>query len=103
MAEGTEMAIMTSDDHHMPGAVARMMMYETRLIVVETMEKEQMQSLFSAFQGECLWQEESLLFSCDETRIYQVLDYIKEQKIFIRKIERLESSLETLFLEVVQK
>lgn len=100
----TNVALLNEGKIAMQGTVEELKnMQSGNGFIVETVEKSQMQSLLSAFEGECLLQEEKLLFSCEEERFYQVLDFMKEQKISIRKIEKKESSLETLFLEVVKK
>lgn len=44
-----------------------------------------------------------LVFSGDRSGIYDILKYVADHKISIQKIERLEPSLEALFLEVMKK
>lgn len=45
----------------------------------------------------------SLVFSGNGDRIFEVLNYISENKISVQKIERMEPSLESLFLEVANQ
>lgn len=43
----------------------------------------------------------SLVFDGNKDKIFELLNYITENKISVQKIERMEPSLESLFLEVV--
>ena len=45
----------------------------------------------------------SFAFSGNGDRIFEILNYIVESKISVQKIERMEPSLESLFLEVAKQ
>ena len=45
----------------------------------------------------------ALLFLGEQFKMFEVLEFITEHKILISKIERVEPSLESLFMEVVSK
>lgn len=45
----------------------------------------------------------TLLFLGEQFKMFEVLEFITEHKILISKIERVEPSLESLFMEVVSK
>jgi len=45
----------------------------------------------------------SFIFSGNGDRIFELLSYIAENKISVQKIERMEPSLESLFLEVANQ
>ena len=47
--------------------------------------------------------EATLLFLGEQFKMFEVLEFITEHKILISKIERVEPSLESLFMEVVSK
>lgn len=46
---------------------------------------------------------DTLLFLGEQFKMFEVLEFITEHKILISKIERVEPSLESLFMEVVSK
>ena len=47
-------------------------------------------------------EENALIFQGNENRFFDMMQYISENRIPIHKIERLEPTLETLFLEVTK-
>lgn len=47
-------------------------------------------------------EESALIFQGNENRFFDMMQYISESRIPIQKIERLEPTLETLFLEVTK-
>ena len=47
--------------------------------------------------------KDTLLFLGEQFKMFEVLEFITEHKILISKIERVEPSLESLFMEVVSK
>lgn len=63
-------------------------------------DAEEMMRLFEDFRQTG---KSSFVFSGKGDRIFQLLSYIAENKISVQKIERMEPSLESLFLEVVNQ
>lgn len=48
-------------------------------------------------------EQDTLVFSGGEMQMFAVLDFIQRNKLSIRRIERSEASLESLFMEVLKK
>ena len=69
--------------------------------IIEIEKKEVADTLTEAF---CEFQrtENVLVFQGDEDRFFDIMKYISENKIPIQKIERIEPTLESLFLEVTK-
>lgn len=59
--------------------------------------------LLNGFEGTRMVDNETVAFSGDDGRMFEVFDFIKENNLSVRKIERFEPSLESLFVEVVKK
>ena len=59
--------------------------------------------LLNGFEGTRMVDNETVAFSGDDGRMFKVFDFIKENNLSVRKIERFEPSLESLFVEVVKK
>ena len=62
--------------------------------------KEQVRKEFEAI---CREEDEKLFFLGDEEIQFRVMKYLVEMKANVRKIERCETSLESLFIETVKK
>ncbi len=63
-------------------------------------DAKRMMQIFEDFQQTG---KRSLIFGGNGDRIFKLLNYITENKISVQKIERMEPSLESLFLEVVNQ
>lgn len=61
---------------------------------------ERIMQIFKDFQRTG---KSSFVFSGNKDRIFELLNYITEHKISVQKIERMEPSLEALFLEVAKQ
>lgn len=59
--------------------------------------------LLKSFDNARLTQKDVITFVGGEDRMFEILDFVKENKISLRKIERCEPTLESLFMEVVKK
>ncbi|MBE6552700.1 MAG: ABC transporter ATP-binding protein [Ruminococcaceae bacterium] len=70
---------------------------------VELINSEDALLLSEAFEKSRIIQKDTVLFSGEEDRIFQVMGFIKENKMRINKLERNEITLESLFLEVIGK
>ena len=71
--------------------------------LVEVECEEDAKSILQAFAGCRLEEGKRLVFEDYEKNMFSVMEFITEQKIPIVRMERLEPSLESLFLEVVEK
>ena len=56
-----------------------------------------------SFDNARLTQKDVITFVGGEDRMFEILDFVKENKISLRRIERCEPTLESLFMEVVKK
>ena len=70
--------------------------------VVETVDTHGIERLKEAFATARLYGNEALVFAGGDDVLFAVLEFIKENRIAVRRIERLEPTLESLFLEVVR-
>ncbi|RDU23661.1 ABC transporter ATP-binding protein [Anaerosacchariphilus polymeriproducens] len=69
---------------------------------IELEHSEDADKLLSVFSGGKKLTERHLTFNeSDELKMIEVLGFIVEQKLSLKKVERLETTLESLFLEVV--
>ena len=71
--------------------------------IAEMLDADAAEKLLSAFPDAVRKDRVSLVFSGGAERIFEVLAFIGEKKLPLRKIERAERSLESLFAEVVKK
>lgn len=75
--------------------------YRTKEYLLETERESDMAYLLDAFPI-CRQSGENRLVLCEnENSLYDVLQFVSEKKISIQKIERMEPTLETLFMETV--
>lgn len=70
--------------------------------IIEIEKKEVADTLTEAFRELQRTEENLLVFRGDENRFFDIMKYISENKIPIQKIERIEPTLESLFLEVTK-
>lgn len=80
--------------------------YRTKEYVLETEQPEDTQKLMRAFSS-CVKtascsQADQLLFQGDENTLFELLRFVTDQKIPVLKVERLEPTLESLFMEVAK-
>jgi len=71
--------------------------------LVETETREDCDKLLLHFANAELIERETLRIQGADDVMYAVLSFIAEEKLSLRRIERVEPSLESLFLEVVAK
>lgn len=70
---------------------------------IEVEHRQDAEKLINAFEG-CKSGDNSRIVMCsNEKNIFDVMQFIATQKIAVSKIERLEPTLESLFLEVVEQ
>ena len=77
--------------------------HRTETFTVETADVTNAQMLANAFPDVTDRGQDTLVFSGGEEAFLDVLRFIAENRISVRKVERIEPSLESLFLEVVAK
>lgn len=70
--------------------------------IIEMEKKEVTDTLTEAFSELQRTEENVLVFRGDENHFFDIMQYISENKIPIQKIERIEPTLESLFLEVTK-
>jgi ABC-2 type transport system ATP-binding protein len=75
------------------------------IFTVEVLESRHAEALATAFTNATYYNytKDTLVFSGGEDDFLDVLRFIAENKISVRKAERMEPSLESLFMEVVAK
>ena len=69
---------------------------------MEMEKKEVTDTLAKAFRKLQCTEENVLVYQGDEDHFFDIMKYISENKIPITKIERIEPTLESLFLEVTK-
>ena len=76
--------------------------YRREEYLLETETRETMELLQKTFPG-IRAQGQQLFFREQDNSIFDVLKFVTDQKLPLLKLERLEPTLETLFMEVVEK
>lgn len=76
--------------------------YRTKEYLLETEQENGIQGLLRAFNGCRQSDKNQIVFHEGEHTIFDVLRFVTDQKIPILKVERLEPTLESLFMEVVK-
>ena len=70
--------------------------------IIETEKKEDIGRLIKAFDDLNAGEQNTLTFHGGQKRFYDIVRYVVENRIPIQRIERMEPTLETLFLEVTK-
>lgn len=70
--------------------------------IIATEQPKDAETLIKAFDGLHLIEQNTLILPGGESRFFSVMRFIAEHKISIQKMERLEPTLESLFLEVTK-
>ena len=70
--------------------------------IVETEQKEAADSLIRAFGDLRRTEQSALVFHGSEDSFFTIMQYVAENRIPIQRIERIEPTLESLFLEVTK-
>ena len=100
----TDVAFLNNGKIAMQGAVADLKnVCSSHEFIVETIKADDAEYLSSVFTDAQLTAKDTLLFLGEQFKMFEVLEFITEHKILISKIERVEPSLESLFMEVVSK
>ena len=100
----TDVALLEGGRIAMQGGVSELKRAgRTEEFAVELTDEASVGMLLRVFPDAIRRDRVTLLFSGGEERIFEVLTFIGEKKLPLRKIERAEKSLESLFAEVVRK
>ena len=100
----TDVALLEGGRIAMQGGVSELKRAgRTEEFAVELTDEASVGMLLRVFPDAIRRDRVTLLFSGGEERIFEVLTFIGEKKLPLRKIERAEKSLESLFAEVVKK
>ena len=71
--------------------------------VVEVEKSEDVAKILNTFSNCKATASTQIVFQNDEKNIFDIMKYLAENKTKVLRIERMEPSLESLFLEVVEK
>lgn len=71
--------------------------------IIETATPEGARLVAEKFEAAQLKDSSCILFSGDEKRAFEVLSFVSCEKITINKFERIEPTIESLFMEVISK
>jgi len=100
----TDIAFLNNGKIVMKNTVAELKsIRHTHEFVVETTRAEDTDRLLRVFKDVRQIEKDTLVFLGGEAEMFEVLTFITEHKILVSKIERIEPSLESLFMEVVGK
>ena len=100
----TDVALLEGGRIAMQGGVSELKRAgRTEEFEVELTDPDAVRELMAAFPDAVCRDRVTLLISGGEERIFEALAFIGEKKLPLRKIERAEKSLESLFAEVVKK
>ena len=100
----TEVALLDDGKIAMQGSVEELKRAHcTEEFTVSLTDENDVARLLTRFSDAHRTDRETVVFSGDDGRMFAVLDFIRENNLSLRKIERFEPSLESLFVEVVKK
>ena len=100
----TDVAFLHNGTIALCGSVADLKQtHMTEQFTVELTDESEAEILRTEFSFVCAKEGNTVTISGGEDRMFDVLAYIKEHQLSLRKLERSQSSLETLFLEVVEQ
>ena len=100
----TEAAFLSDGKIAMQGTIAELRNKRSSDgFIVETEQKEAAETLIKAFGDLKRRSQNALVFHGGEDQFFAIMQYIAENKIPVQKIERMEPTLESLFLEVTNR
>lgn len=100
----TDVAFLNEGKVHMQGKLSDIKAgYRSEEYLVETEKEEDALLLQGAFKDCKVQGRNQILFSEKENSLHDLLGLVTERKIPVLKIERMEPTLESLFMEVVEK
>ncbi len=97
----TDVAFLNDGTIAMQGSMQQLkQLHHRKEFLVETADDPSYQSLRSRFDSAKPIHKDTLCFSGDATLMRSVISHIAEQELAVNRIERIEPSLESLFMEV---
>lgn len=100
----TEAAFLNNGKIAMQGTIAQLRNKRSSDgFIVETEQKEAADTLIKTFGDLKRTEQNALVFHGSEERFFSIMQYVAENRMPIQKIERIEPTLESLFLEVTNK
>ncbi len=100
----TDVAFLSDGHVTMQGTVAEVKaLKRSEELTVELEDPDDTARLLGAFPDAVRLKSDTLLFGGEESRSFAVLAFIADNRINVRRIERAEPSLESLFMEVTSK
>lgn len=97
----TDVAILSEGKNAMQGSISELRsMRQPEGFLIETKNAEDAAVLLQAFHAFRQTEQNMLVFQGAEKEFFAVMQYIAENEISVQKLERMESTLESLFLEV---
>lgn len=99
----TDVAFLNNGTVHLAGALADIMQkYRTEEYILEPENRTDLATLLQAFPNMGPINENQLRFSQRNCNLFDVLAFTADRRIPLTKLERLEPSLESLFMQVVR-
>lgn len=99
----TEAAFLQDGKIAMQGSIAKLRSQRpSDGFVVETQQKAAAETLLNAFGDLKRTKPNALVFHGSEARFFAIMQYVAENRIPVQKIERIEPTLESLFLEATK-
>ncbi|MGN1084731.1 MAG: ATP-binding cassette domain-containing protein [Lachnospiraceae bacterium] len=77
--------------------------YRSEEYLIETEHEADIRKLMNAFPGYTQAEENRLVFREKEVGVYEVMRYVSAERLPVLRLERMEPSLESLFMEVVKR
>ena len=100
----TEAAFLSDGKIAMQGTIAELRNKRSSDgFIVETEQKEAADTLIKAFGDLKRMEQNALVFHGSDDKFFAIMQYIAENRISVQKIERMEPTLESLFLEVTNR
>ncbi len=99
----TEAAFLAGGKIAMQGSIAELRNNRSADgFIIETEQKETADTLIKAFDDLRHGEQNALVLQGSEDRFFAIMQYVAENRIPIQRIERIEPTLESLFLEVTK-
>ena len=100
----TDVAFLNDGEIIMQGKIADVKeKNKSQDMILEFDNSKDAKTVLDAFKECSTTNEVSLLFKGTDDRMFEMLKFVAEYKISVNKVERMERTLEALFLEVVNE
>jgi len=99
----TEAAFLSDGKIAMQGTIAELRNKRSSDgFIIETVQKEAADTLIKAFGELQRTEQNAIVFHGSEERFFAIMQYVAENRIPVQRIEQIEPTLESLFLEVTK-